>query len=529
MKDGSILPVEEELMKTSKLLLVSLLAVLSSLEAAPKPNIIFILCDDLGYGDVKCFNPESKIVTPNMDAMASRGMKFTDVHSPSSVCSPTRYGVITGRYSWRSRLQSGVLGGLSPRLIEPDRMTVASMLKDNGYKTACIGKWHIGMDWKKLPGKEVSELNIETKDQVHNVDYTSPIANGPNSVGFDYYYGISASLDMVPYTFIENTKVTVVPTVEKEFPMTQGRQDGKCRLGPAAPEFEVEDVLPKLTERTVRYLKEQSADAKADKAFFIYMPLNAPHTPIAPSKEWQGKSGLSPYADFVMETDAMIGKVLATVKEQGLDENTLIIVTSDNGCSPKADFPELLSKGHNPSAQLRGHKADIYDGGHRVPFIVQWPSTVKAGSSSDRLICLTDFMATAAEAAGVKLPDTAAEDSFSFMSLLLGKKEPTRPNIIHHSINGSFAIREGSWKLELCPGSGGWSDPRPGKEAKDAPRVQLFDLSQDIGEKNNVQAENPDTVARLTKLLEKQVAEGRSTTGAQQKNTVEPVIWKSKK
>ncbi|CAN5874580.1 arylsulfatase [soil metagenome] len=516
-------------MKTSALLLASLLAALSPLDAASKPNVIFILCDDLGYGDVKCFNPEGKIATPQMDQMAARGMKFTDAHTPSSVCSPTRYGVITGRYSWRSRLQSGVLGGLSPRLIEENRMTVASMLKENGYKTACIGKWHIGMDWEKLPGKTVNELGIENKDQVHNVDYAKPITNGPNSVGFDYYYGISASLDMVPYTFIENTKVTVVPSMEREFPMTQGRNDGKCRLGPAAPEFEVEDVLPKLTDRTVSYIKEQATAAKEGNPFFIYMPLNAPHTPIAPSKEWQGKSGISPYADFVMETDAMIGKVLATVKEQGLEENTLIIVTSDNGCSPHADFKELLSKGHNPSYVYRGYKADIYDGGHRVPFIVQWPATVKAGSSSDQLICLTDFMATAADAAGVKIPESAAEDSFSFLSLLQGKQEPTRPNVIHHSINGSFAIREGSWKLELCPGSGGWSDPRPGKEAKDAPLVQLFDLSKDIGEKNNIQAEHPEIVAKLTKLLEKQVTEGRSTTGAPQKNTVEPVIWKSKK
>lgn len=516
-------------MKTSILLLTLVSILLSSAEGATKPNIIFILCDDLGYGDVKCFNPESKIATPHMDQMASRGMRFTDAHTPSSVCSPTRYGVITGRYNWRSRLQSGVLGGLSPRLIEPDRMTVASMLKADGYKTACIGKWHMGMDWVKLPGKEVSELNIETKDQVHNVDYAKPIKNGPNSVGFDYYYGISASLDMVPYTYIENDHVTVVPTVEKDFPLTQGREGGKCRLGPATPEFEVEDVLPKLTARAVTYVKEQAADAKAGKPFFIYMPLNAPHTPIAPSKEWQGKSGLSPYADFVMETDAMIGKVLETVKTEGLEDNTLIIVTSDNGCSPSANFKELLSLGHNPSYVFRGHKADIYDGGHHVPFIVQWPARVKAGTKCEKMVCLTDFMATAAEAAELKIPDTAAEDSLSFMPLLLGKVEATRSNIVHHSINGSFAIREGSWKLELCPGSGGWSDPRPGKEPKDAAPVQLFDLSNDIGEKNNVQSAHPEIVARLTKLLEKQVAEGRSTVGALQKNTVEPVLWKSKK
>ena len=500
--------------------------------AAPaRPNILYILCDDLGYGDVKCLNPQGKIATPNLDKLAATGMHFTDVHSSSSVCTPTRYGVITGRYNWRSKLQSSVLGGLSPRLIEPGRLTVAQLLKNNGYHTAAIGKWHLGMDWVKKEGKEVNELNIESADQVHNVDYAQPIRNGPNSVGFDYYFGISASLDMVPYTFIENDRVTKLPTVDKDFPLFLGRAQGRCRLGPAAPDFEVEDVLPTLTAKAIAHVQSRAAAAKAGKPFFLYLPLPAPHTPIAPTKEWQGRSGLNHYADFVMQTDHAIGQLMAELDRQGLAENTLVIVTSDNGCSPQADFPALLAKGHNPSHEFRGHKADIFDGGHRIPFLVRWPARVKAGGKSGQLLCLTDFMATAADIIGAKLPANAAEDSVSFLPALLGQdKAPLREAVVHHSINGSFAIRQSNWKLELCRDSGGWSDPRPGNaKAAGLPPVQLYDLATDISEKTNVQDKHPEIVARLTKLLEKYVADGRSTPGAPQQNTVPVQIVKTTK
>ena len=508
--------------------------------AAPKPNIVYILCDDLGYGDVHCLNSKGKIATPHADRLAAGGMVFTDAHSSSSVCSPTRYGIMTGRYNWRSKLQRFVLGGLSPRLIEPGRLTVPALLKQHGYATACIGKWHLGMDWVKKEGKDVSELEIETQQQVWNVDYTKPIANGPNSVGFDYYFGISASLDMVPYTFIENDHVTVVPTVEKQFPLMHGKQGGgMTRLGPAAEKFEDVDVLPMLTRKAVEYIGQRAADAKAGKPFFLYLPLNAPHTPIAPSPEWQGKSGLNPYADYVMETDATLGAVMEALEKNGVAENTLLIFTSDNGCSPQADFPALLAKGHNPSYHFRGHKADIWDGGHRIPFIVRWPGKVQPGSSSEQLICLTDLMATCAAIVGVKLPDNAGEDSVSMMMALQGtltdlysamigtRSTGWRETVVHHSINGRFSIRESRWKLELCPGSGGWSAPRdPQAVRQGLPRVQLYDMGGDVDEKVNVQDKHPDVIARLTKLLEKYVAEGRSTPGAPQKNTVEVDIWK---
>jgi arylsulfatase A-like enzyme len=490
-------------------------------DPARKPNVVIILADDLGYGDVKALNPGGKIPTPHLDRLASQGMAFTDAHTPSAVCTPSRYGLLTGRYCWRSRLKSGVLGGLSPRLIEPGRLTLADVLKQQGYHTAGIGKWHLGMDWQVKPGQRVTELGIEPRAQVFNVEYGMPIQNGPTGVGFDFYFGISASLDMVPYTFIENNRVTKLPTEDRDFPLMLGREARRSRKGPAAPGFEAADVLPTLTARATGYIAEQAAGAKEGTPFFLYVALTAPHTPIVPTTDWQAKSGLNPYADFVMETDAAAGRVLAALDEHGLTDNTLVIFTSDNGCSPEADFPALLKLGHNPSYLFRGHKADIYEGGHRVPLLVRWPGKVKAGATTDRLACLTDVFPTCAAAAGATVPETAAEDGVSLLPALTGAaREKPRLPVVHHSVNGSFAIRDGRWKLCLCPGSGGWSAPRPGSPAeKQLPRVQLFDLSADIGETTNVAAKHPDVVERLTATLERIVADGRSTPGKRQANT----------
>ena len=500
----------------------------STASAAP-PNIVCILCDDLGYGDVQCLNPQGKIPTPHMDRLAAAGMTFTDAHSGSAVCSPTRYGLLTGRYAWRSKLKSGVLGGLSPRLIEPDRVTVAAYLKKHGYLTACVGKWHLGMDWVKHEGKQVTPLGIETPDQVHNVDYTKPTTNGPNSVGFDRYFGISASLDMVPYAFLENDHCTVFPTVDKSFPMMLGRPGQMTRLGPAAPDFEGTDVLPTLTKRAVATIEEWGSP-KAESPFFLYVPLASPHTPILPTPEWKDKSQLNPYADFVMQTDAAIGEILAAIDRQEIADNTLVIVTSDNGCSPMARYEELLPLGHNPSHVFRGHKADIYEGGHRVPFLARWPGKVAAGTKCEQTMWLGDLVATCAELLGKKLPDTIGEDSASLLPALLGKSAPMHEAVVHHSVNGSFAIRSKNWKLVLAPGSGGWSAPRPGKDdTSTLPLVQLFDLEKDRGETRNLQAEQPQVVAQLTALLEKYVADGRSTPGEPQQNTTPVDIWAAAK
>ncbi len=497
---------------------------------AAAPNIIFILCDDLGYGDVRALNPQGKIPTPHADRLARQGMIFTDAHSSSAVCTPTRYGLLTGRYNWRSRLQNGVMGGMSPPLIEPGRLTVAALLKQNGYHTAAIGKWHLGMNWPLKPGEKPFNDSIEQGQAGWRADFTRPIQDGPTGAGFDYFFGIAASLDMVPYTFIENDRALKVPTVDKAFPMMGDRTNKFTRRGPAAADFEAEDVLPALTRRAVDYLRERAADARGGKPFFLYLPLNAPHTPSVPSKEWRGKSGLNAYADFVMQTDATLGEITAALEKTGLATNTLLIFTSDNGCSPEADFKELAAKGHNPSHTFRGTKADHFEGGHRVPFIARWPGRVQAGSTTDQLVCLNDFMATCAEILGMNLPAHAGEDSVSFLPVLLGRATaPVRSSLVHHSINGSFAIREGHWKLALSPSSGGWSAPRPGTPmAKKLLPAQLYDLSRDLGETNNLASSEPATVARLTARLEKIVADGRSTPGPRQTNAVPVKLWKEK-
>ncbi len=503
--------------------LASLLLLTATSLAVEHPNVVVILCDDLGYGDVAANNPESKIQTPNIDRIAREGVRFTDAHTPSSVCTPTRYGLMTGRYNWRSKLQSGVLGGLSPRLIEPERETLASMLKSRGYFTAIIGKWHLGMDWVKHEGKDVSILSVEKADQVNSVDYSKPIANGPTSVGFDYYFGVSASLDMVPYAFIENDHVTTPPSASKSWPMYPGHP-GETRKGPAAPEFEVENVLPNLSKKAVEIIH---ARAGTNTPFFLYLPLTSPHTPIAPTKEWIGKSGIGLYGDFVMQTDFLVGEVLKALDQSGAAKNTLLIFTSDNGCSPAARIDELKEKQHFANGPLRGNKADIFDGGHRVPFIARWPAMVKPAVSK-QLVCLTDVFATLAEVVGYRLLENAAEDSFSFLPDLLNKGHSKRDSIVHHSISGRFAIRQAEWKLSLCPGSGGWSGPSDAEAVKqNLPPAQLYKIAGgDLGETTNLIAENQTTAKRLTKLLESIVANGRSTPGAPQQNAVEVILEK---
>jgi arylsulfatase A-like enzyme len=480
-----------------------LAACLSAAAAQPsRPNLLFILADDLGYGDVRANYPDSKIATPNLDRLAAAGMRFTDAHSSSAVCTPTRYNILTGRYNWRTHLQSGVLGGYSPPLIAPDRLTVGKLLQQNGYTTAGIGKWHLGMTWSRLS-------SATTNAEGWRIDYTQPIADGPITRGFDSFFGIAASLDMPPYLFIANDRTVGQPTTNKTW----------IRKGPAAADFEAVDVLPTLTRKAVEFISRQAGVAKP---FFLYLPLASPHTPIVPTAEWQSRSGLNAYADFVMQTDAAVGEVLAALDRTGAATNTLVIFTSDNGCSPSANFEELEAKGHHPSGPLRGMKADIFDGGHRVPFLVRWPGQVKPGTTSDQLICLGDFMATCADLLGAKLPANAAEDSVSFLPALRGiDRAPLREALVHHSINGSFAIRQGQWKLALGPDSGGWSVPKPGTPAaKQLAGVQLYDLAADPGERKNLQAGQPEIVARLTKLLETYLLKGRSTPGPAQTNDV---------
>lgn len=479
-------------------------------EEPKKPNIVFILADDLGYGDVSCYNENSKISTPNIDNVASGGVMFTDAHTSSAVCTPTRYGILTGRYNWRSTLKSGVLSGYSKALIQPDRATVASFLKDNGYTTGYIGKWHLGWDWAIVAEDEKPRDNLNAKPEI---DYSKPVSNGPADRGFDYSYGFCGSLDMAPYVWVENGMPTMVP---QKTTVNKGGQDF-WREGPTADDFEHEQVLPHITEKAEAFIQE---NANKEKPFFLYFPLSAPHTPILPTAEFQGKSGLdNPYGDFVLMVDWVVGEITKTLEEQGIADNTLLVFTSDNGCSPKADYAQLATKDHDPSYIFRGHKADIYEGGHRVPYIVRWPEKVKPGKS-EQLICTTDLFATAADVIGAELQDNMAEDSYSFLAALnVPSDAPERESIVHHSINGSFAYRKGDWKACFCPGSGGWSDPKPNSKGIDLlPPVQLFNLADDITEEHNLQAEHPEIVEKFRAELTAIVNNGRSTEGEKQAN-----------
>jgi arylsulfatase A len=470
------------------------------------PNIVLLLMDDLGYGDVSILNPNSKIQTPNIDALGKQGIVFTDAHSNSSVCTPTRYGILTGRYCWRSSLQQGVLDGYSEPIIPKNRLTIASLVKKYNYSTACIGKWHLGWNWAKKEG------NPEV------IDFARPISDGPLSLGFDYFYGFSGSLDMPPYVYVENNMPVSIPSR-----MTENLSKLHFwRRGEASADFDHGQCLPFLNKKITSYIEERSNDRGP---FFLYFAMPSPHTPILPTDEFKGKSGLGDYGDYVIETDYMVGKLVKTLKERQLFENTILIIASDNGCSPAAGTTELERLGHYPSAGYRGYKADIFDGGHRVPFIISWPAKVKSGQINNQLICTTDFMATFAEMLGYVLMNNQGEDSFSFYSSLIQKSPPkqNRKDIVSHSYYGNFSIRKGEWKLLLTPYSGGWSFPMQGVDdsvAYKMPAMQLYNLNSDIGEKNNLMNEYPRKVKELENLMKKYLLTGRSSPGKKQKNDV---------
>ncbi|MDU8886978.1 arylsulfatase [Yeosuana sp. MJ-SS3] len=480
------------------------------------PNIIYILADDLGYGDIHAYNPDGKIRTPNLDKLASDGIMFTDAHTSSAVCTPTRYGILTGRYNWRSPLKSGVLTGKSKALIPKERTTIASFLKKEGYTTAFIGKWHLGWDWAIKSGIDNTGEGWSAQD-FKAIDFTKEIANGPNDLGFDYAYGHSGSLDMAPYVYVENARITQVP----DKLTSNNLKYGWWREGPTSNNFIHEDVTPHFFEKAIQYIQDIS---KVDKPFMLYLALPSPHTPILPSENWQGKSKINPYGDFVMMIDDYVGKLLKVIENTGIENNTLVVFTSDNGCSPAADFNEMIAKGHYPSSIYRGHKADIFEGGHRVPFIVKWPDKIKKGNTSDKTICTTDFLATCADIVNIPLKDNEGEDSYSILPILLkpNSNNYQREVIIHHSINGSFAIRKGAWKMIFCPDSGGWSHPEPNSEdIENLPPFQLYNLVDDPGEKHNLFGKHLKISNKLLQLMITYIENGRSTPGKIQKNDPE--------
>lgn len=495
-------------------------ATLFTIQSAASPNIVYILADDMGYGDVGALNPNCKFPTPHLDQLAADGMAFTDAHTNSSCCTPTRYGIMTGRYAWRTPLKRGVLNGYGNLMIDTKRMTIASLLKQKGYQTACIGKWHMGLDWPSTDGKSASSATSQ------NCDYASDITGGPLDVGFGYFYGLAGSLGMPPHGFVENRRLIGElgermkgKSKERNTPFFQ------CRPGQTVKGFNVYNVLEELTKRGVDYVKKASAKKQP---FFLYLSLNSPHSPVAPRHEWQEKSGINPYADFVMETDWTVGQIVKALKDAGVSDNTMVLFTTDNGCSQTAGFDVLAKAGHRPGHLYRGLKGSLYEGGHRVPHLVKWPSQTAKGSVSNETICTTDFLATLAELHDVKLRDSEGEDSVSFLPALRGKAISTkRTGIVHHSSDGHFAYRQGKWKLILhkCNGMTKRKDTGDLPQIKNPGPSQLFDLVADPTESNNLYGSQPEIVAQLKKNLSTIISNGRSTAGMAQENAPAKKGW----
>jgi len=476
-----------------------------------KPNIVLILADDMGYGDIQAYNTKSKIPTPNLNKLAHEGVRFTDAHTPSSVCTPTRYGLLTGRYCWRSRLKSGVLWDYAGTLIEKDRLTVAQMLKDEGYRSGIVGKWHLGIDRSLKNESEKHQMKTHQEYRhFENINFYQPFERNINYYGFDYSFAVAGSSNMNPLTFIENDHVTKIPTIPTP---TSGPEKGLYgRGGHMAKGFKFESLLPTFTDKACKFV-EQSIEQHPDNPFFLYFALTSPHTPIVPNKEFVGKSDAGAYGDFVSETDFCVGKLMKKLKLLGVDNNTLVIFASDNG--PENDNVrcnetrgDKSKHGHVSQTPFRGWKRELEEGGHRVPFICRWHDRVKAGSTCETTICLTDFMPTVADIIGTKLPENAAEDGISFLPAILGKEEPGsyHNGIIHHHIRGLFAIRKGNYKLIVL------GPDTPEKLLKKEPDMFfLYDVKNDVKEQNNLADKKPEIVRQLYELLKQHVQQSRST------------------
>jgi arylsulfatase A-like enzyme len=491
---------------------------LSSSLFAAQPNIVIILADDLGYGDMHANNPErSKIPTPNMDRLAAEGMRFTDGHSSSGCCSPSRYTLLTGRYHWRTTLQGGIVGEWGKPLIAPDRLTVGKLAQQHGYRTACIGKWHLGSDWPITPeqkmhfsgfvgkaggGGEVSTTITDAHRETWKAVFSQRIPGGPTERGFNEYFGTDVP-NWPPYCFIEGDRTLGIPS--ELLPASKLVKNQASKQGPALPGWQLEGILPALATRAEKFIKVQS---EAKKPFLLYLPLTSPHTPLAVNPEWKGKSGLNnDFADLVMETDAVIGRVLEALKTGGVEKDTFVLFTSDNGCAAYIGVKDMEKQGHFPSGPLRDYKTSVYEGGHRVPFVVKWPGVVNAGSVCKQLVLQADTIATLAEILGTTLPETAGEDSFSLMPLLKGEDRPIRTNAVNTACGGIPSFRDGAWKYVA------------------ATEPELYNLEEDLAESMNVAPLHPDRVKAMQAAFEKLIRAGRSTPGAPQKNDIQVVRY----
>lgn len=447
-------------------------------------NVVYVLADDLGVGDLRTYNPDSKIPTPHLDRFGEQAMAFTDAHSPSSVCTPTRYALLTGRYAWRSRLKSGVLWGDDRLLIEPGRSTIAAAMKRRGYRTACVGKWHLGL----------GAYDPDSPDA--KADFTRPFDAGPHTVGFDASLVLPASLDIPPYVLVENGEA---PPLTRYTLGSRRRWEGGggfWRAGAMAEGFDVHTTLRTLTDRAIRELE---AGVAGERPFFLFYALTAPHTPWVPRAEFQGKSDAGWYGDYVVEVDHEFGRLMKALDDSGAAAETIVLFASDNGAHWRRE--DVAEFGHDAHLGRRGMKADIHEGGHRVPFLVRWPGHVEAGTKSDALVGLQDLYATLADLVGFERGDGEAEDSESFLTALRGEKEAGRAELVHHSYDGMFALRAGDWKLIEGLGSGGFTFPYRVAPVPGGPKGQLYDLANDPAEKRNLYLKRPEVVERLARRL----------------------------
>lgn len=474
------------------------------------PNIIYILADDLGYGDVFVNNPESKIKTPNIDKLAAQGMRFTDAHSTSSVCTPTRYSILTGTYPWRSRLPIGVLRGYSRTLILPEQKTIANLLKTKSYHTAVVGKWHLGVDWVLKDAHKDSILPKYNKDNMYGIrdemnpdqiNFEQVPTAGPLSQGFDYSYILPASLDMPPYCYLENDTLTELPTgFTPGNKLESGYTGPFWRPGLMSPSFDFVNVLPTFTNKAIAFIQKQQ---KTANPYFLYFPMPAPHTPWMPTDAYKGKSKVGEYGDYVMMVDDAVGAVLKVLDSLGMTQNTMVLFASDNGPYWRENL--VAEFNHKAAGEFRGMKGDAFEGGHRIPFIVRYPGKVKAGSVSDAPTTLANLMATCADLIGNKSSEYTTTDSYSILPILTGKATIVKdqPAIINISSKGFFNIKKDNWKLITNLGSGGFTSPVEIMPKPGEPIGQLYNLSTDIKEQHNLYQQFPEKVKELTALLEK--------------------------
>lgn len=478
----------------------------AEIQGAEKPNVIIIYTDDQGYGDASCLNPQARFQTPHLDRLAAEGISFTNAHCADTVCTPSRYGLLTGRYCWRTRQKTGVLGAEAECLITDDRMTIASLLRANGYRTAMVGKWHLGMDFPGESGQR---------------DWSQPVRDMPLDKGFDYYFGIPASLNYGVLAWFEGRYAKVPPTLftakkpnrrhvdyrimppYQSSPEETRRVVGKLGME-VAPDFIDNQCLTRFTDKAIAWIRNHQRSEHQERPFFMYLPLTSPHYPVCPLPEFHGRGECGGYGEFVIETDYHVGRILDYLHASGLEKNTLIVFTSDNG--PERSWQQRIKEfGHHSNGPYRGGKRDIYEGGHRVPFFVRWPAGIpKPGRRSGDLVGQVDLLATLAELVDAKLPANAGEDSQSFAQVLLDPAAShSRAPLVNHAANGRFAVTAGTWKLVMPHGR---------------KRAELYDLAADPGEQHDVAGEHPEKVIKLTQQITAIVRNGRTTHGPRQPN-----------